>query len=747
MIQRVSSKKSLLSFWRPVYLLIIIWIVFFLPLLLGKKVLYCCDNLLITIPNKAFFVREMMAGRFPLWNPYIFSGTPFLADINLGILYPSTFLFFFLNPFLALTIGAYLHLLIGALGAYAFSRCLNISKYGAVLSGIVFGFSGVLTTYLNNTSILQPAALVPWIFLAGYYFITKKGATPIFLILVSVLQIISGHPQITFYTWLLLLPFMLFSGRGSLCDKLKKLIFPIGMIAFISAVQTLPFICLAYSSARMKLGWVYATSGSLNPLKLIRLIVPAIAGNINMGTVLMEGGSVFGYIGIVPFILLMFIPKNGKRIAYCMGVAIVSFLFALGSYTPLYWFAYTFIPGIALFRTPSQMLLFYTLSMGILAGMGLDGLLSVRNKGILVKKYINILLILCSFSLVALFLFFQHQVWIMSKIIPHIPMLQKKYTFIKPNGLAYVARMVLANILLITATVFITRVCMKKTVRQALVVALFTILLLDYYVYVRSTIQVTPIGVVNGWINESRSIISPLSNIDWRNYRTFVDKSIYSAERKKIFLIGNEDEESKWQLQIMRPNLGMLYGIPAIDGYSSVVSRDYQTYFSSNVSDPTAIAVNNISSLDQSGVNNIIANSNAVYATNPQYKKIVSNGDIAIFYNEKATARFSLKEGETNVPVSIIFSLPNKVKVQYHAIHDGRMIIMDTYDTGWNAYVDDKKTKISKYEFGKSIFAPKGDHTVTLYYQPISVYIGMILTLVGAAIAIIFTVIKKNTNK
>ncbi len=60
--------------------------------LLGKTI-YFGDNYYLMLPQKIFLVEQLKQGVVPFWNPYNFSGVPFLADINHAPFYPSTLLF------------------------------------------------------------------------------------------------------------------------------------------------------------------------------------------------------------------------------------------------------------------------------------------------------------------------------------------------------------------------------------------------------------------------------------------------------------------------------------------------------------------------------------------------------------------------------------------------------------------------------------------------------------------------------
>src|SRR5262245_22826346 len=78
--------------WGPVILLALLALVFFWPLVLRPSwVLYseCSDLIAEHIPAKRFLLRSFQAdGELPLWCPYLFSGSPFVHDIQVAIFYP-----------------------------------------------------------------------------------------------------------------------------------------------------------------------------------------------------------------------------------------------------------------------------------------------------------------------------------------------------------------------------------------------------------------------------------------------------------------------------------------------------------------------------------------------------------------------------------------------------------------------------------------------------------------------------------
>src|SRR3989344_2690923 len=53
------------------------------------------DQIRLFYPERTFANEMLGKGIIPLWNPYNFSGTPFLADLQSAIFYPLNILYFF----------------------------------------------------------------------------------------------------------------------------------------------------------------------------------------------------------------------------------------------------------------------------------------------------------------------------------------------------------------------------------------------------------------------------------------------------------------------------------------------------------------------------------------------------------------------------------------------------------------------------------------------------------------------------
>src|SRR3990167_8418215 len=65
---------------------------------------------------KVYLAENLRQGIIPFWNPYNFSGTPFLAHPAVAAFYPATLLYLIFPLNIAFSWNYFIHLLIGALG-------------------------------------------------------------------------------------------------------------------------------------------------------------------------------------------------------------------------------------------------------------------------------------------------------------------------------------------------------------------------------------------------------------------------------------------------------------------------------------------------------------------------------------------------------------------------------------------------------------------------------------------------------
>ena len=84
-----------------------------------------------------FAARSLRAGQgFPLWDPYIFGGMPYVAAMHGDIFYPTFLLRMVMPTDAAMTWGFIIHVWLCGLFTYLFLRALGVSFFGALVGGL-----------------------------------------------------------------------------------------------------------------------------------------------------------------------------------------------------------------------------------------------------------------------------------------------------------------------------------------------------------------------------------------------------------------------------------------------------------------------------------------------------------------------------------------------------------------------------------------------------------------------------------
>ncbi len=132
------------------------------------------DNFIQNFPLRVLVGRDLAHGMLPLWNPYLFSGTPLLAGFNAAAAYPGTWLMAVLPVFVAwaLVFAAVYDLALA--GMYLFLRREGLCRAAAAFGAATFAFAGYMTAQIVHVDLIQGAAALPWMLL-GVHVLTGRA--------------------------------------------------------------------------------------------------------------------------------------------------------------------------------------------------------------------------------------------------------------------------------------------------------------------------------------------------------------------------------------------------------------------------------------------------------------------------------------------------------------------------------------------------------------------------------------------
>jgi hypothetical protein len=202
----------------------------------------------------------LQEGRVPLWTPYVFSGTPFLAKAETGALYPPVIVLFGVLPSWAALQALYAtHVLILTWGMIAYSRHHGMGRPGGILAALLAlasMFRGPLLVGVDHPALLGSLAWAPWLLL--FWEQALRGHAPRWVAafaLAAMMQWLAGYPDFALDLPVLLGVMALVRREGSLRRRLGLLLAGLLLGAALAAVQLLPLAEAARESWRVA-SWV-----------------------------------------------------------------------------------------------------------------------------------------------------------------------------------------------------------------------------------------------------------------------------------------------------------------------------------------------------------------------------------------------------------------------------------------------------------------------------------------------------------
>jgi hypothetical protein len=369
-------------------------LVFFYPIVVGK-VFLSPDSVAPAGFSKIAMQALTERGVYALWNPFHFLGMPSFGSLAfVPYAYPLDWIFGFLNTKLGFPDLTWLlvHYLLLALAMVALLRSMGSTPEAAVLGAGTLALTPNLVAVgaFGHGSQIMTAAYLPLLFLLFDRFARRGSLLALAgFALAAALQLLRGHVQIVFYTWLALGAYALFLAlpalrEGRRSDAARALGGLAGGLALgfgMSAFLYLPIRAYAALSVRSAgagggAGFEYATSWSFHPLEMLTFVVPSMfgfGGPTYWGT--MPFTDYPNYMGIVPFALAVYaaVRSRGTWRLFLVTLAAVSLLISFGKhFAPLYALLYDHLPFFNKFRVPVMILVLVQFATAGLAAMGLD---------------------------------------------------------------------------------------------------------------------------------------------------------------------------------------------------------------------------------------------------------------------------------------------------------------------------------------------------------------------------------------
>lgn len=438
--------------WWPVIAVFLIPFIFF-----GNKII---KNIPISYGDflsqyyiwQSYLVNTLKYFHLPLWNPFVFHGTPFLANPQTATFYPINWLkipfahggflsFFVFQIFIVLEIG------LGAVFFYLLLKYYVKEKISAFFGGLIYCLSPIiLLFFIDWTTNLSVITWWPLMILCTEKFFERyERRHLVYLIFTLSLAWLAGHPSQFFLTFIGLIIFWLIK---SLQKKNWRPLVWLIIVSFITlalvAVQIIPAFEFISQASRGE--QVYAAAISIPSLFFLTgLFTPESYSHLPLA---------LGVIAMFFIILSFFGVKKNQHIKTWIIFSLVSLI--------IYLFYATF--GLRLTNNPilynlirytERMLYYPVFSLTLLAGFGLpvffDLIINNRRKIYIIfiffmvaaltlislgasEKSIYLSLTLFVFLAFFMFIFSRHETW--QKIISIIIILANLgaiYLYYAPN--------------------------------------------------------------------------------------------------------------------------------------------------------------------------------------------------------------------------------------------------------------------------------------------------------------------------
>ncbi len=350
-------------------------------------------------PWRKYAGEQLRQGTIPLWNPYMLSGTPFVANNQSAVFYPETWLFALMTPERAFGWAAALYLFASGSFMFCLLRTLSLRRRAALLGAVAWMYNGFVVGWMCLPSFRSVPGWLPLILCAyekarrsspgGQWPWVALGALAVGL------QFLAGNLHISFYVILIFGLYVLatacFGRRNH--STLRSL----GAAALIAAggvalasIQLLPTLELVARSQRRGVTYADSLTYRLPWLYVFAGLMPDLFGNpvdynhwgCFLGQQYRAYTETAWYTGAFTVVLAVFalVRHPSRSVYFWGGLIVLAFALALGS--PLNLLFRVAVPGFRQLPGINRAIVMACFALPMLAAWGVQRLLeSSREPG------------------------------------------------------------------------------------------------------------------------------------------------------------------------------------------------------------------------------------------------------------------------------------------------------------------------------------------------------------------------------
>jgi hypothetical protein len=612
-------------------------------------------------------------------------------------------------------------------------QTFKLGRWPSLLAGLVYSLSGFFVVHIQQTNILLVITYLPlnW-WLVEKIYQNKKLKWALMLSFVFALQILAGHIEFFYYCLLLSGLFWLslvLTGQKPKVSKSLILLFLAGILAAgLAAVQiALTGEMIMFSNRAEGVGYEISASSAW-PLKSLEIFINPKKYDIYQPDLPTEPGkpplvnifNVYGYIGLLPLILGLFAItkfKKNRFILILTVMLILSYLWGVGKATQLFAILWQAIPGMQFFRYPVKILFFVEFILALLAGFGLKHLLdSLKNKWSVKKSLVNVLGII-----VVLIVFMDLYI----NNCQQMTIVKAKDWFTTPYFAQFIKNQDNEQI-----SRFYTFANLDyKTIRDYELQKSYRNFLFPNF----NLIYETP---SSQWLSafglDSHLKLQFISRVGIKDNKLILSDSLKKAlmlQSVKYFISGLPVEDQDFtlvkSLDLPKDTKHYAFKTTADGSMQAVLTPMKEIYLYEYNKDLWHIN---------------LVNKYKVLSNEQALEEIVKqefDPSSEVILNEEPTD-ISLENNLGVKEVKLTDYQNHKVKILTHTDQPALLVLADTYYPGWQAYVDNKPSKIyqANYAF-RAVAVPAGEHQVEFIFKPSYFKIGMIISLISLFLLIV----------
>jgi hypothetical protein len=366
--------------WLPYLVFLGVTIILAVPILKDIGNWGIRDWDLFTTLHAAAVQSIVEFGQFPFWNPYIGGGNILFAHPEVPILNPVFGLLLIFGPLIGLKLQVLVMYFIGFIGCYKLARQLGMSIYAGYIVPLVYMLSSYLTLHFAAGHIpFHYFAVLPWLIL----FYKKSLDRPIHILsagaVVAFIILGSGAAVPLLFSLLFLFLFSLFDiGKSTgIRPPVHAILAGISGVLF-AAVKFFPMYDYLTRHPWIPEGTVQTTPLWIFPSMFFHFNQSIFANHIE--------GYVWGWHEYGAFVgpIVIILVAIGAILRFkndwpYLAIILISLTLVMGSFRPPFspWDLLHKLPGFESIRVPSRFSLLALFCFAILAGGGVDRVLSL----------------------------------------------------------------------------------------------------------------------------------------------------------------------------------------------------------------------------------------------------------------------------------------------------------------------------------------------------------------------------------